>query len=143
MKYVTSIIIGKVYSEKLTKLSLVALPDVCSTFRVAGGKWVEPSSSGVCRVSIHLQLTIEKPYIERHFYMTKLSKSSEINLLENFFPWIRSETKWLHWGKECNRPIFSQHCGMVVFNYFLIYFRIKKKNQPWYLPIMEPNYLMV
>jgi hypothetical protein len=33
-----------------------------------------------------------------------------------------SETKWLHKGKECNRPIFSQHWERV---YYL--FRMKRR----------------
>lgn len=38
MQYVTCIVIGKAYSGKLTKLSVEAMPDVCSEFGVAGEK---------------------------------------------------------------------------------------------------------
>lgn len=59
MWYVTSIVIGKVYSEKLTKLSLEAKPDVCRDFRVAGGKMSRASSSGILK-SIHSLATYNR-----------------------------------------------------------------------------------
>lgn len=141
MQYVTSMVIGKVHSEKLTKLSLEAMPDVCNEFGVVGGKWVEPSSNGVRRLSINLQLIIGKAYyIERN---TLIQQSSQkvvkcIFFKKIFFQWIRSETKWLHWGKECNRPVFSQDWGVGAF--LIIYlFSSKRKMNHWYLPTVEPN----
>lgn len=36
-----------------------------------------------------------------------------------------SETKWLHKGKECNRPVFSQHWEGI------IYLELKGDRKCW------------
>lgn len=104
-----------------------------------GKKWVEPSSNRMRRVSIHLQLTIRKFYIERNdFIQQSFQKVVKCIFSKKkfFFQWIRSETKWLHRGKKCNRPIFFNIWGRY------ISIKIKKEKKPWYLPLIEPNYRM-
>lgn len=63
--------------------------------------------------SIHSFATYNRKILswKNYFCKTKLSKIKCI-FSKNFFPWIRAETKWLHRGKACNRPISSQHLGV-------------------------------
>lgn len=101
-------VIGKAFSEKLTKLILEAMPDVCSL----GWKGEKMSRALIKKdiQNLHSLATYSKKilYLKENLLYHKTLKVVK-SIFPNFLFSELVETKWLHRGKECNRPVFSQN----------------------------------